>query len=351
VRKLTILLVGAVLGSLGVINAFAQTPPVLKQSPASANPASDTLTLTEEEPEIDEDDVVRVNTSLITVPAEVMDRDGRYVANLGRQDFRIFENGKEQKLAYFASVQQPFTLALLLDVSGSTQSQLHAIRSAANTFIRGLRGNDRILIISFDGKVNLLTEAITLIELRGKTFRLDALNDGTVLYDAVDGVLKRLAPISGRKAVVLLTDGVDFGSKLSTLKQNIRDAEESNVIIYPVQYNTVPQFPQRLSRIASTKAREKLQAKMEREYRQGSLYLRDLAEKTGGTIYNADTLADVPGAFRGITEQLGRQYSLGYYPTAQARAGEKREIRVKLRKSNLVVRARENYIVKANEPR
>ena len=103
-----------------------------------------------------------------------MDRNGRYVGNLRKEDFRIFENGVEQELSYFASVEQPFTVALLLDVSGSTQSRLQAIRAAANAFIKRLRPNDRLLLISFDGKINVLTEAVTLSELRQKRLRLDA---------------------------------------------------------------------------------------------------------------------------------------------------------------------------------
>ena len=144
------------------------------------------------------------------MPAEVLDRNGRYLGHLRKDDFRIYENGVEQDLAYFASVEQPFTVALLLYVSGSTQSQLSAIRTAANTFIKGLRPNDRLLLISFDGKINILTEAVTLAELRKKKLRLDALNDGTVLYDTMGFVLnQRLAGIPGRKAIVLMTDGFD----------------------------------------------------------------------------------------------------------------------------------------------
>src|SRR6185295_6169918 len=97
----------------------------------------------------------------ITVPTEVLDRNGRYIGNLRKEDFVIYENGVEQQLSYFAAIEQPFTVALLLDVSGSTQSQLQAIRTAANTFIKRLRPNDRLMLVSFDGKINVLTEAVT----------------------------------------------------------------------------------------------------------------------------------------------------------------------------------------------
>jgi len=336
-----------------VVPAAPPAPPILHPSNANilatAPPSSQDLKSDKrDEPDVDENDVVRVSTSLITVPAEVMDRSGRYIGHLNKNDFRVYENGVEQELAYFASVEQPFTVALLLDVSGSTQSRLQAIRGAANTFISRLRPNDRLLLVSFDGKIHVLTEAVTLSQLRSMRLRLDAVNDGTLLYDTVGFVLnRRLAGIRGRKAIVLLTDGVDGGSKQASYKQNIRDAEESNVVIYPVRYNTLPQLPERLSRIADTKVRERVRARMIKEYGAGQTYLQSLAEKTGGRLYNAENLTDIPQAFGAIIEELGRQYSLGYYPSRQAQPGEKRAIKVRTRSPNLVVHARESYVVSA----
>ncbi len=320
-------------------------PPVLR----GANAASATMTTSPtppaSEPEVDEDDIVRTSTSLITVPAEVMDRNNRYIGNLGPQDFHIYENGVEQKLSYFASVAEPFTVALLLDVSGSTQAQLQSIRLAANTFISRLRPSDRLMIVTFDGKINVLTEAVSVGELRRKKIRLDAINDGTVLYDAVGFVLnQRLASVRGRKAIVLLTDGVDGTSKRSSLRQNLRDAEEGDVIIYPVHYNTLPQLGDRLSVIADEKAREKVRERLLKGYASSEGYLRSLAEKTGGRVYATESLENLPAAFAKITEELGRKYSLGYYPSGQVRHGEKRMIKVKVNSPNLVVRARDSYV-------
>lgn len=349
-----ILLVG-----IGAYGVSAQTmsemppppagPPVLRTSAVTRPSVVTGLRAKESQPEVDEYDVVRVSTNLITVPAEVLDRNGRYIGNLQKDDFRVYENGVEQQLAYFAAVEQPFTVALLLDVSGSTQSQLQAIRTAANTFIKRLRPNDRLLLVSFDGKINVLTEAVTLSELRKKKLRLDAVNDGTLLYDTVGFVLnKRLAGIQGRKAIVLMTDGVDSGSKTASLKQNLRDAEEANVVIYTVQYNTLPQLPERLSQIANPKARERVRTKMIKEYGVGSNYLQFLAEKSGGRLYKTESITDLPQAFSAITDELGRQYSLGYYPKGQAQPGEKRDIRVRTRLPNLIVRARESYVANAS---
>jgi Ca-activated chloride channel homolog len=359
-KRVVVCLVTAVI-ALSAIVASAQTPvPETPQEPSSLEqlgpppplptpkPKPSVAPTPEPEPEIEENDVVRVSTDLITVPAEVMDRSGRYVSNLNKGDFRIFENGVEQELAYFASVEQPFTVALLLDVSGSTKDQMNAIRVAANSFIKGLRPNDRLLLISFDGKINILTEAVTLAELRTKKLRLDAINDGTLLYETIDFVLnQRLAGIRGRKAVVLLTDGVDGGSRKGLSRKNLNDAAASNVAIYTVRYNTLPQLPQRLSVIADLKARAHVEQRMRKEYAVAASYLQSLTDKTGGRLYNADSLLDVPQMFRAITDELGRQYSLGYYPKGHATPGEKRDISVRTRSGNLIVKARESYTATA----
>jgi hypothetical protein len=103
-----------------------------------------------------------------------------------------------------------------------------------------------------------------------------------------------------------------------------------------------------LNKISDAKTREHVRVKLTKDYSVGSNYLQFLAEKTGGRMYRADDLADVPQAFSAITDELGRQYSLGYYPKGELQAGEKRDIKVRTRLPNLVVRARQNYIASAS---
>jgi len=292
--------------------------------------------------EIDEGSVVRVSTSLITVPAVVMDRNGRYIGNLRKEDFKIYEDGVEQNLAYFASVEKPFTVALMLDVSGSTQSQLSQIRDAANTFVSRLRYIDRMMAVTFDGKINVLTEPTSVSDIRRTKLHIPTVTDGTVLYDAVDFVLKRMAGIPGRKAIVLMTDGVDQSS-IKTFKSTVSDIAEQDVLIYTVQYNTLPQLPERLSQIKSEKARRKVQERLMKGYALSEPYLRTLAEKTGGRFYRADDLRDICPAFEAITSELGVQYSLGYYPKGNSNTATQRAIKVRVRYPNLVVRARDSY--------
>ncbi len=108
--------------------------------------------------EVDEDEVVRVNASLVTVPVSVLDRDGRFIGGLRKEDFRVFEDGVEQQVAYFAPVEQPFTVALVIDTSGSTRFKLEDIQDAAIAFLDQLRPADRVIVVSFDDDVRVLSD-------------------------------------------------------------------------------------------------------------------------------------------------------------------------------------------------
>jgi Ca-activated chloride channel homolog len=319
------------------ITGIAQTPeqqrprPVLRPSGVSRSP-DQTENQTDKSP----------NPSLVTVPAIVMDRNGRYIANLHKEDFRVYEDGVEQDISYFASVEKPFTVALMLDVSGSTQLQLAQIREAANTLVSRLRFNDRLMALTFDGQINLLTEAADVATIRRSKLHIPAVTDGTVLYDAVDFTLKRMAQIPGRKAIILMTDGVDQDSRAS-FKSTLDDVAEQDVLFYTVQYNTLPQLPERLSQIKNEKARRKVQERLMKGYAVSEPYLRALAEKTGGRYYRADDLRDVGPAFEAITAELGVEYTLGYHPQENSAGSAERGIKVRVRYPNLVVRARDSY--------
>jgi len=307
----------------------ARRPPVLRSAGAAEGPAQ-TSAPRPASP-----------GALITVPAIVMDRDGRYIGNLRKEDFQIYEDGVKQNLAYFAPVEKPFTVALMLDVSGSTKYQLDEIRAAANTFVGRLRSNDRLMVITFDGKINLLTDVADVSAIRQTKLHIPSITDGTALYDAVDFTLKRLAQVPGRKAIVLMTDGVDQSSA-ATFQSTIAEIAEQDVLIYTVRYNTLTQSSQRLSFIKSEKARRKVEQRLLKAYAVSEPYLRTLAEKTGGRFYQADDLREVGPAFAAITAELGVQYSLGYYAKDSSVNGE-RAIKVRVRYPNLVVRARDSY--------
>src|SRR6185369_7281644 len=172
-----------------------------------------------------EGDVIRFDTALVTVPVSVLDRYGRYVPLLRRDQFRILENGVEQKIAYFATTDSPFSVVLLIDTSGSTQFRLEDIQQAAIDFVDKLKSNDSVMVMSFDDRINVQCKATTNRDEIYKAIRRTRTGGGTRLYDAVDDILKKqLATIPGRKAIVLFTDGVDTTSHRATYESTLRSA-------------------------------------------------------------------------------------------------------------------------------
>ncbi len=347
--------------------------------------------------EVDDGDVVRVNTTLVSIPVTVMDRSGRFIPNLRQQDFRIFEDNVEQQVAYFASVEKPFTVALVIDTSASTRFRLEDIQDAAIAFVNQLRADDRVIVVSFDEEVRVLAQATNDRSRLRDAIRRTHTGGGTKLYDAVDLVINRLlSREQGRKAVVLFTDGVDTTSNRASYQSNVRDAEELDALIYPVQYDTsqdvlgsgggggggggypYPPTQRRYPRSSTDVWGDILgdifgggrrgrrgggggggggrrgpvifgggggtNGSSPEDYRRANSYLQDLAYKTGARVYRADTTRDLSQSFANIAEELRRQYSLGYYPKNVAQAGQRRQIRVRVMRPDLVVRARDSYI-------
>ena len=187
----------------------------------------------------DSDEEIRVETNLVTMPVSVLDRDGRFVSGLAQRDFEIFENGQKQKIEYFQSVEQPFTVVLMIDVSPSTQFRIDEIQNAAISFVDQLRPADRVMVVAFDESVRVLSEPTNnRAQLRNAIY-MAQFGDGTSLYEAVDDALNRqLRRIQGRKAVVIFTDGVDTTSRRANYQSTIEDVEEADALVYPIRYNT-----------------------------------------------------------------------------------------------------------------
>src|SRR5213593_4563938 len=215
-------------------------PPVLRganRDPNEQKPAASTQNTGPEE--VSAGDVVRVDTTLVSIPVTVMDRNGKYIPNLRKENFRVWEDGVEQQVAYFASTEKPFTVALLIDTSGSTRERLQDIQDAAMTFVNQLRADDRVMVMSFDDKIRVLTQPTSdRYVLRGAIDQVRP-GSGTRLYDAVDQVINQyLNRLEGRKAIVLFTDGVDTTSKHASYESTVREAEELDALIYPIEFDT-----------------------------------------------------------------------------------------------------------------
>lgn len=326
--------------------------------------------------EVEAGDVIKVDTTLVTLPVSVMDRSGKYIPNLRKEDFRLWEDGTEQSVAFFSAVDKPFSVVLMLDTSGSTRFRIEEIQDAAITFVNQLRSDDRVMVVSFDEQIRILADFTNDRYRLREAIRRTHPGGGTRLYDAVDQVInQQLNRISGRKAVVLFTDGVDTTSKHASFDSNLRDAEELDALVYPVQYDTYTDMSSGGSNwpggggstspagtvadilgailgggrrgsigIGSRGGRSGGSGTSRQEYDIATRYLRDIAERTGARTYEADSTQSLSSAFSNIADELRRQYSLGYYPKTQARAGQRRHVKVTVNQPNLAVRTRDTYV-------
>jgi VWFA-related protein len=343
-----------------------QTPPDRsKTTNTESTENGDVIEPADGPPETIEGDTLRVDTSLVTLPVSVMDRYGRYIPNLRRQDFRIYDQGVEQKIAYFATVDQPFTVALIIDTSDSTHFKIDEIQNAAISFVNLLQPQDRVMVVTFDDSIKVLSEPTSDREALTRAIRKTRTGGGTRLYDAVEMVLKKkLSTISGRKAIVLFTDGVDTTSHSASYSSTVRQAQESDGAIYTVAYDTsrdgfpgsqgipmpggignigigIPGWPGGNGGRGGYPGGGGANTP---EYRLAVQYLHELADTSGGQYFRGDTLSDVSSAFAEVAETLRRQYSLGYYPRPVGAAGQVRQVKVRVNQPNLVVKTRDSYI-------
>lgn len=352
------------------ITAPARPPVLGGQTQSTGTQTTERSTSkTDEIEEVDAGDVIRVETTLITLPVSVMDRDGRYIPNLRKENFRIWEDGVEQNVAFFSSVDKPFSVVLMIDTSGSTRFKLEDIQAAAITFVNQLRNDDKVMVVSFDSSVRVLSDFTSDRRTLHDAIRRTSPGDATRLYDAMDLVMnQQLNRISGRKAIVLFTDGVDTTSRRADYDSNVRDAEELDALVFPVQYDTFrdvnsgggPSWPGRRGPRSSVDILIDILGGMgggrgpvrgggipgssRRDYERANRYLQDLAQKTGARHFEADSLQNVSQAFANVAEELRRQYSLGYYPKRPPERGQRRQIRVRVDQPNLAVRARDSYV-------
>ena len=336
-------------------------------TPTVKAPATDPASTSVEE--VAEGDVVRIDTNLVTVPVSVFDRQGRLIPNLQRESFSVFENGVEQQIKHFEPTEKPFTVALVLDTSGSTVFDLSEIKEAAIAFAKQLRPQDRVLVVTFNDLVMLLTEATSDLKVVTEVIQRGA-NTGfsTRLYDAVTLVInERLNKIEGRKAIVLFTDGVDTRSYLASYQSTLHEAEELDGLIYAIQYDTTDfvaatQTPGNDLTIVTTRSNSWPYGTTQRvisgptipvpgttigDYKLADQYLHKLSENTGALLYKANDREQLAAAFSKIAGELRSQYSLGYYPQIAAKSGERNLIKVRVNQPDLAVRARESYVRKA----
>lgn len=308
----------------------------------------------------DDVDVVRVTTTVVTVPVSVMDRQGRFIPDLRKEDFRIYDEGIEQEVAFFETADQMFTVALLLDTSDSTKFKIRDIQDAAIVFLNQLRPTDQVVVIAFDKNVYLMTEPTGNRDEIESAIRSAHAGGGTGLYNAVAAAIEqRLDKIRGRKALVLFTDGVDTESRGASYESTLRAAEELDALVYSIQYKTDRDVAKGRADDSSANGLygsgvQLVTARgepLDVAYKRGNLYLRMLAEKTGGRFFYAASPQNLSESFARIAAELRQQYSLGYYPKDRSTEGKRRRLKVRVSKPDVVVRARKDYVFRPKPER
>ncbi len=309
----------------------------------------------------EDDEIIKINTTLVSIPVVVTDRQGRHVSGLRAEDFTVFQNGKKQEIGFFATEEEPLSVAVLLDTSRSAIDVIDKIKSAAIDFIALLHPEDQAMIVTFDSKVKVLNSFTSNRAELERAIRNVEIGDrfGTVMRDAVREVVdRRFAKVKGRKAIILLTDGKDFGSG-ENKTELLNSLEESDVLVYSVFYETSIGNQnaginrggnrggrpggilggRRGGRMGNRRggARER-EEKMDNDAKE---YLEKMAKLTSGRFYQKN-VTDLRKTFELITDELRKQYRLGFYPDSEVQ-NEIREITVKVDRKNVSVRARETY--------
>jgi VWFA-related protein len=282
---------------------------------------------------------IKTRVNLVNIFATVRDKNKRIVGDLKQDDFKLIEDNQDQKIAFFSKeVNLPITLALLLDTSGSEQDMLGAIQEAGSSFLnRVLRKGDEALVMSFDSDVDLLSDFTDDRAQLSRAIRRARINipgggtiagnpgpigsqqiTGTALYDAIYLACgDKLNTEAGRKAIVIVTDAQDEGSKVR-IEEAIEAAQRTDTVIH-IMLVADPRY--------------------------GANYgaAKKLADETGGRVISANSEKKLMQAFDEISEELRSQYTLGYYPSNAALDGKFRKIKIEMANHDLKVLARKGY--------
>ncbi len=292
--------------------------------------------------EISEGDIIRVDSQLVTLNMSVIDKStNRGVVGLNKSDFRLFENGAEQEILQFESSSAPFDLLLLIDLSGSTRDKVKLIRAAALRFIDAARSFDRIGVISFAAKPEVVSPlTLNRQSLRQRVNAMDTSAGDTKLYDATDFAMNHLlqdAKNARRTAIIVMSDGLDGsidgvqgeGSKLS-YKDLLGRVQEFDGVLYALWLDTEYQ------------ALSPLDTQPE-AFDTGHDRMREVADTGGGVFYEVDRLEDLAGAYERVVADLGTVYGFAYRPTSKVRDGKWRAVRVNVDRPSAVARGKRGY--------
>jgi VWFA-related protein len=287
---------------------------------------------------------IKVDVDLVNILASVRDKRGALIPSLQKDDFTILEDGKAQTVKYFTKeTDLPLTIGLLVDVSGSQRNLIDIERSAASQFFREvLRKKDLAFLISFGeenellqdytGSARLLTEGLS--QLRPSS-GVGGIHPGpvptmggprgTVLYDAIYlAASEKLKGEVGRKVIVVITDGVDQGSRM-TRNQAIEAAQKSDAVIYSIDYSD----PRAYGMFGMGGG--------------GEGELRKMSDETGGRMYKVDRKHTLDEVFKELQDEMRSQYSIAYTPSNEVKDGGYRHLEVRLANKDMKAQARKGY--------
>ncbi len=329
--------------------AAKKAPAIKKTNPGAEEPSSGPPP----PPPTVSDEEILIDTNLVTTPVTVLDRDGRFIPGLQKKDFKIFEDGVPQRVTHFLSEEQPFTVILMIDISPSTRYSIDDIRYAAVTFVNQLRPEDKVMVVNFDRQVRVMTEPTNDKKALFTAIYRSQFGSGTSLYEAVDAAINMdFVQSPGRKAVVIFTDGVDTTSRQATYESTVSAVEEVDALVYPIRYNTQVKTDQASKGTPPRDLPANLLAQLGRgqtdiEYETGRRYLNTIAESSGGRIFDAESIANLESAFKGVADELRQQYAVGYYPDDTGKPGDRKKIKIEvIGRPKAVVRSKTTYVIK-----
>lgn len=310
---------------------------------------------------------------LINVPVAVSDREGHYIAGLKKEDFSIYQDGVKQEIVFFETEDEPISVAVLIDTSRSTDKVLDKIKDAAKNFVNLLNPKDQALVATFDSDFNVLSQFTSDHSALEKAIDKVKINEkvGTVMRRAVHQIVKNsFATIKGRKALIVLTDGKDFGSYLT--KEELLDSlQESDVMVYTVFYKTGMDLkkPETMPVVMAENNKKSKKTKKkkgfvldipdgdfpsEEEVKEREIQenkdaidaLKKMSDMTAGRFYQRE-ITDLKTTFEQIADELRKQYRLAYYTMALLQNSKTaHELLVKVERPDAVVRTREGFKLK-----
>jgi VWFA-related protein len=290
------------------------------------------------------DDAIVLKSALVNLNVSVTNRSGAAFGNLKKENFRVAENGDNQKIEFFAPTTAPFNLVLLLDLSGSIQDKLEVVKSAALRFLDVIEPQDRVAVVTFTDQVRVVSQLTAdRSELKQRIMAIRRPQGGTAFYEALwFSLVDTLRNSRGqRNAIVVMTDGVDSSldrynpapTRVS-FNQLAHRLEESDTLVFPIYLDT--EYEEVFERGNSTSE----------AYAIGRDQLDRIAEVSGARLFKAEKASDLAGVYKQVAAAIRTMYSVGYYPTNPEKDGTYRRVRVTVDKPDAAVRTRKGYYAK-----